>query len=110
MRPYAVTKGRTMPAPDSYIGLIDTVIAEPYAQLTDGARLNPEHRRLLGLCRYPIMVVDLASDANLPISVVRVLLCDLLELGCVTGSRPVPPAQLPYERSLREVIEGLRAL
>lgn len=35
---------------------------------------------------------------------------DLAELGCVTVSRPVPPAQLPDERILREVIDGLRAL
>ena len=27
VRPYAVTKGRTMPASDSYVGLIDMVIA-----------------------------------------------------------------------------------
>jgi hypothetical protein len=39
-----------------------------------------------------------------------VLVGDLLELGRVTVGRPVPPAQLPDERILREVIEGLRAL
>jgi len=39
-----------------------------------------------------------------------VLLGDLLEAGYVKVSRPVPPAQLPDERILREVIEGLRAL
>jgi hypothetical protein len=55
-------------------------------------------------------VAELAADADLPVGVVRVLLGDLMELGCVTISRPVPPAQLPDERILREVIEGLRAL
>ncbi|WP_233415669.1 DUF742 domain-containing protein, partial [Streptomyces sp. N35] len=42
--------------------------------------------------------------------VVRVLLGDLLELGVVRVTRPVPPAQLPDEKILREVIDGLRAL
>ncbi|GAB2964292.1 hypothetical protein GCM10027075_74810 [Streptomyces heilongjiangensis] len=41
---------------------------------------------------------------------VRVLLGNLLEPGHVTVSRPVPPAQLPDERVLREVIAGLKAL
>ncbi|MCF2437450.1 DUF742 domain-containing protein [Streptomyces thinghirensis] len=55
-------------------------------------------------------VAELAADADLPVGVVRVLLGDLVELGSVTVSRPVPPAQLPDERILREVIDGLRAL
>ncbi|MEW2491476.1 DUF742 domain-containing protein, partial [Streptomyces sp. NPDC048411] len=45
-----------------------------------------------------------------PGALVRVLLGDLLEAGHVQVSRPVPPAQLPDERILREVINGLRAL
>ena len=106
VRPYAVTKGRTMPAPDSYIGLIDTVIAQPYAQLTDGARLNPEHRRLLGLCRYPVMLVDLASDANLPIGVVRVLLSDLAQWGPVRVIQS-PRGHVMDERLVRDVLDGL---
>jgi hypothetical protein len=55
-------------------------------------------------------VAELAADADLPVGVVRVLLGDLLEAGFVKVRRPVPPAQLPDERILREVIEGLRAL
>ncbi|MFD7576615.1 DUF742 domain-containing protein, partial [Streptomyces sp. NPDC059810] len=52
----------------------------------------------------------LSAVAARPGGVVRVLLCDLLESGFVRVSRPVPPAQLPDERILREVIDGLRAL
>ncbi|MFH9735702.1 DUF742 domain-containing protein [Streptomyces sp. NPDC017260] len=55
-------------------------------------------------------VAELAADADLPVGVVRVLLGDLVELGSVIVSRPVPPARLPDERVLREVIDGLRAL
>nr|WP_252991204.1 DUF742 domain-containing protein [Streptomyces viridosporus] len=38
------------------------------------------------------------------------LLGDLLERGNITVSFPVPPAHLPDERVLREVVQGLRAL
>ncbi|MFE3939566.1 DUF742 domain-containing protein, partial [Streptomyces goshikiensis] len=76
-----------------------------------GSPLGPEHRALLGLCRSETQsVAELAAEADLPVGVVRVLLGDLLEAGHVKVSRPVPPAQLPDERILREVIEGLRAL
>ncbi len=36
--------------------------------------LEPEHLRLLARCRQPITVADLASDLDLPLGVVRVLL------------------------------------
>ncbi|MFF6833714.1 DUF742 domain-containing protein [Streptomyces sp. NPDC012438] len=55
-------------------------------------------------------VAELAADADLPVGVVRGLLGDLLESGFVRARRPVPPARLPDERILREVIDGLRAL
>lgn len=77
----------------------------------DDTSLGPEHRTLIELCRTETQsVAELAADADLPLGVIRVLLGDLLDRGCVTVSRPVPPAQLPDERILREVIEGLRAL
>ena len=55
-------------------------------------------------------MADLASDCGLPLGVVRVILSDLLEAGCVRVSGPTVPADLPDERILREVINGLRAL
>ncbi|MFJ8861652.1 DUF742 domain-containing protein [Streptomyces sp. NPDC102451] len=113
VRPYAVTGGRTQAAPTGarldLIALVaaDNGVADPQGD----ALLGPEHRALLALCRDEIQsVAELAADADLPVGVVRVLLGDLLEAGCVRVSRPVPPAQLPDERILREVIDGLRAL
>jgi hypothetical protein len=77
----------------------------------DDTGLGPEHRALIELCRIETQsVAELAAGADLLVGVVRVLLGDLLALGCVTVSRPVPPAQLPDEHILREVIDGLRAL
>ncbi|WP_030296775.1 DUF742 domain-containing protein [Streptomyces katrae] len=116
VRPYALTGGRTKPGPHGVrFDLIALVVMDNEGALgTDAAAeslLGPEHRALLGLCRSETQsVAELAADADLPVGVVRVLLGDLLEGGHVKVSRPVPPARLPDERILREVIEGLRAL
>ncbi|GAA3151563.1 DUF742 domain-containing protein [Streptomyces rameus] len=113
VRPYAMTGGRTQPGPTGVrFDLIALVTLDLAASaLGDDNTLGPEHRTLVDLCRAETQsVAELAADADLPVGVVRVLLGDLLELGCVSVSRPVPPAHLPDERILREVIEGLRAL
>ncbi|MGQ5576861.1 DUF742 domain-containing protein [Streptomyces sp. ECR3.8] len=112
VRPYAVTGGRTTPGPSGVrFDLIALVTLDPAAPAGDDPALGPEHRALVDLCRPETQsVAELAAGADLPVGVVRVLLGDLLERGRVTVSRPVPPAQLPDERVLREVIAGLRAL
>lgn len=113
VRPYAMTGGRTRSGPTgARFDLIALVALDPGCLPADGdPALGPEHRTLVGLCRTETQsVAELAAEADLPVGVIRVLLGDLLDLGCVTVSRPVPPAQLPDERILREVIAGLRAL
>ncbi|WP_432136112.1 MULTISPECIES: DUF742 domain-containing protein [unclassified Streptomyces] len=113
VRPYALTGGRTRPGPTGVrFDLIALVTLEPGAAgLMGDPALGPEHLALTDLCgTEPQSVAELAAGTDLPVGVVRVLLGDLLELGCLTVRRPVPPAQLPDERILREVIEGLRAL
>ena len=109
VRPYAVTKGRTAPASGWYIGLIDVVAAVADPQLPVDARLNREHRRVLSRCRQPITVVDLATDTDLPVGVIRVLLSDLREYGAlrvVTTQRDAATT----ERLLRDVLDGLHSL
>jgi hypothetical protein len=98
-----------MPASEAYVGLIDMVLAEDRPYLPAEARLNSEHRRLLGLCRHPVTVVDLASDASLPVGVVRVLLSDLAAWGAVRVVQ-APRGRVMDERLLRDVLDGLRAL
>jgi hypothetical protein len=109
VRPYALTRGRTEPASGAYVGLIDTVVAEARPALPAGARLNPEHRRILSRCDQPITVVDLASDTNLPVGVVRVLLSDLTQWGAITVLS-APRGPVTNERLLRDVLHGLQAL
>ncbi|MFE4856266.1 DUF742 domain-containing protein [Streptomyces sp. NPDC056670] len=114
VRPYAMTGGRTAPGPSGVrldlIALV-TLAAPRGPEPAEESLLGPEHRALLALCRRETQsVAELAADADLPVGVVRVLVGDLLESGHVAVSRPVPPAQLPDEIILREVIDGLRAL
>ena len=109
VRPYAVTKGRTAPASGSYVGLIDVVAAVAHPHLPPDTRLSREHRRLLSHCRQPVTVVDLASDIDLPVGVVRVLLSDLRQYGAL---RVVATAQgaVTKDRLLRDVLDGLQTL
>jgi hypothetical protein len=107
VRPYALIRGRTRPA-RAAPGLIDIVTAAGESG-SDAFGLGPEHRRLLSLCHKPAAVADLASDTDLPVGVVRVMLGDLRERGLilVAGSTNQHSSD---ETMLRSVLDGLRAL
>ncbi len=107
VRPYALTRGRTRPS-GAGLSLIDQVSAAG-PLLVDAGGFGPEHRRLLSLCRAPTAVADLASEIDLPLGVVRVLLGDLLERGVVTVVGRAG-ADSSDETVLRSVLDGLRAL
>ncbi|MER7668500.1 DUF742 domain-containing protein [Kitasatospora sp. NPDC096128] len=114
VRPYAMTGGRTG-AGEQQFDLIAVVVSDlPDPALAPdgpGPPVGPEQARILRLCLgTPLSVAELAAELDLPVGVVRVLLGDLLAAGLVRVNRPVPPALLPDERILQEVIHGLRAL
>ena len=111
VRPYALTGGRTEPADGEVLDLIAIVVAADKAGGADSAlALSPEHRRILGLCRAPATVADVASDIALPLGVVRVLLADLILQGQVIVLPHQPIGEQPRAELLREVLHGLRAL
>ena len=112
VRPYAMTRGRTSHSAQHRLDLIAVVVVEPHADDPEAdPTLSPEHVDIVGLCREsPQSVAELAADLNLPIGVVRVLVGDLVAAEFVHVKRPVPPAELPDESILRDVINGLRAL
>ena len=105
VRPYAVISGRTRPT-----GTDLDLIALVTAIRARSADLGPEHYSILRLCRLPASVADLASDLDLPVGVIRVLIADLRDLELVTVHNPAPPARLLDPRILREVVDGLRRL
>ncbi len=107
VRSYALTRGRSRP-PGATLGLIDVVAAVSSSAMSTRG-LGPEHRRLLDLCRAPAAVADLASEIDLPLGVVRVLLGDLCEHGLVSVVSTTRRS-VPQESVLRSVLDGLRAL
>ncbi|MCX5058549.1 DUF742 domain-containing protein [Streptomyces sp. NBC_00201] len=112
VRPYAVTRGRTRPSDQHRVDLMSQVTAvrdseAPYR--TDHAASS-----LLALLRHrPRPLVELAADADLPLTVVRVLLGDLADAGLVridAPRRPAPGGPAADPELLREIVERLREL
>lgn len=108
VRPYAMTGGRTR-APQVNFDLI-AVIERAVAAIPAESGLGPEHATILRLCDRPLSVAEVASDVDLPLGVVRVLLGDLVDYGLVTVRDPASVAQISNESVLREVLHGLQAL
>ena len=108
VRHYAMTAGRTRPTRGEF-DLITLILA---SRLSPGGEtgLQPEHARILQLCQSPISVAELATDLDLPVGTVRVLLGDLLDRGFIRTRSPAPAAQLPNERVFKAVLDGLRSL
>ena len=111
VRPYAVTGGRTEPVDGEVLDLIAVVVATGrHAKSDEAARLTPEHRRILGLCKRQVTVADVAAETALPVGVVRVLLADLMAQGAISVVRKRPPGQRTGNDVLQEILNGLRAL
>jgi Protein of unknown function (DUF742) len=107
VRPYALTQGRTRHTGESF-DLVATVKAT--RTFADPGSLAPEHISVLQLARIPTTVADIASDVDLPLGVVRIILADLRELGLVVIGTPVVMAERIDKHTLREVLNGLRGL
>jgi hypothetical protein len=114
---FALTGGRTHSGHGELdlVSMIMTVEARP-ASPSGGVAfgrtpvLGPEHEMILALARNPLSVAEVASDLDLALGVVRILLGDLLDYGLVQIRQPTRVAQFPSERVLKDVINGLRAL
>ena len=109
VRLYAVTRGRTRAAGQAPLDLIDVVEATG-RRPADTFRPSPEHRRMLNGCRKPVPIADLASEIDLPLGVVRVLLGDLIHHGLIKVYRPASRQPATDERLLRKLLDGLQAL
>jgi Protein of unknown function (DUF742) len=107
VRLYAVTRGR---ARSSVSFDLITVVAGVLPPREDRASLDPEHLRLLAWCRRPTAVADLASEMDLPLSVVRILLGDLHARNLITVRQPPLADRRPDEPILRRMLDELRAL
>jgi hypothetical protein len=108
VRPYAMIRGRTRVRGEA-LDLISIVVGADPAYVNRHG-LDPEHLEVLSICRRPTPVADVASEIDLPLQVVRVLLDDLRDKGLIDVRPPAAPAQSADERILRQVLDGLRAL
>jgi hypothetical protein len=77
------------------------------ARTTRRKTAPPAHRYRV---RGPRRAADLASELDLPLGVVQILLADLRVRSLIAVHHPTPPAQLPDAQILREVADGLRRL
>jgi Protein of unknown function (DUF742) len=88
--------------------LLSTVTATRAGAASD-LQLEPEYQEVVRRCRRPKPVADLASDLDLPLGVVRILLSDMRENGLITirqpaRTRPTDP------QLLKDVADALRRL
>lgn len=115
VRPYTITGGRTTSERDdlTLITLV-TAISEVSSETGQGRRrLQPEHRAILALCKRPLAVAEVASALNLPVSVTKILIGDLIETSQLRARPPLAFAQaggLPGMAILEAVRDGLRNL
>ncbi|MFB7899694.1 DUF742 domain-containing protein [Streptomyces xiamenensis] len=133
-RLYTLTGGRSRAGSAAAFDLVTLVVSE--GEPTAG--MQSEHATILRLCQFPTAVVEIAAELKLPISIVKILLCDLLDEGRITARHPrtaaVPPpgsgpgrtamaatgtggpaavhaaAPLPDPHLLEQVLVGLRNL
>lgn len=116
VRPYSLTGGRTRVG---HVLLVETFVAaldgpedhrEEPADGGRGARMLPEIRAIVELCRRMRSVAEISALLKIPLGVVRVLLSDLADQGKIrvygTGRGPGQPDRALLER----VLCGLRSL
>lgn len=115
VRPYTITRGRTSANRDD-LSMITVITAVPHdgTGAPAGLRgLQPEHRTVLGLCHEPRAVAEIAAGLDLPVSVTKILVGDLIGAGL---ARSRPPATFitedgaPDMALLQAVRDGLRKL
>lgn len=108
VRPYAMTAGRTSPSKGTF-DLVSLVKAtRPPSTLGSGH--SPEQVAILSMCQQPLSVAEISARLDLPLSVVRVFLGDLLHLELIMVRQPQPAGQQLSDELLEAMLDGLRAL
>lgn len=99
VRPYVFTGGRTRPDVELELETLVSV----------GPRPPRDHHAVVGLCRRPISVAEVAALMGVPLGVARVVVGDLAAQGALvvhaTGVQDVPDLAF-----LERVLTGLRRL
>ncbi len=96
VRPYTITRGRTAPERDDLTLItVLTAVQLPADQYGRPAArgLQPEHRAILARCARPAAVAEVAADLDLPVSVTKILLGDLIAQGLLQARAPLSVAR-----------------
>lgn len=97
VRPYTITRGRTAPERDDFTLITVLTTAhdprEGHGAADRPGRLQPEHRMILDRCRRPAAVAEVSADLNLPVSVTKILLADLVSQGLLLARAPLSVAR-----------------
>jgi hypothetical protein len=107
-RLYTVTGGRSRVAANT-LDAVTLIVSECDPE----PGMQSEYVRTLQLCRRPLAVVELAAYLRLPVSVAKILICDLLDSGKVSARHPYSARtanRLPDFETLKQVLVGLNSL
>ena len=112
VRPYTITRGRTLPEHGDLTLITVVTTLDPEDGPGSVRGLQPEHRMILEQCRRPAAVAEIAAGLNLPVAVAKILIGDLIALGRVVARPPLALAagQRPDIRLLQAVRDGLLRL
>lgn len=105
-RLYTITGGRSI-ADRNDMDTVTLIVSE--CEPTPG--MQSEHADILRMCRNPMAVVEVSAHLNLPVSIVKVLLGDLVDAGRVTARPPSSAKashELPDTATLERVLVGLQ--
>lgn len=106
VRPFAMTGGRTR-GTEHELNIITLVltVATPVE-----AALGWERDEILRLCRKTKSVAEVAAAIDLPLTVVKVLISDLIDRGYVVSRSPVLARHLQNASFLQVVLDGIEQL
>ncbi|WP_285630449.1 DUF742 domain-containing protein [Actinoallomurus iriomotensis] len=88
------------------LDLVSLVIA--IAQPPRG--MDPEHHKVLGLCRNPISVAEVAAHMRLPVAVTKILLADLVECEAMAMRAPSTTSGATDRVLLEKLLDGLQGI
>jgi hypothetical protein len=105
VRLYAISNGRTRPR--HRLELLSHVAATGWPA---PPVLGPEHLQALEHCQEAVSVSELAGRLALPVTVTKIVVCDLIDTGTAVIGEPAPIVD-PTDLSLLEMLRsGLQRL
>lgn len=108
IRPYTVTRGRTMSSGHDVDMLTVIAAVRPGPRLR---RTEPEYATVMRLCGTPQSVAEVSAALRLPLAVTKILVGDLIADGNLTYQAPIRVEDDPGKLTiLQAVLDGIRRL